>query len=65
MSMRVSTEIDARFSTSLYHVNIEDRNTETEVILVEYTLKLLVQKDRAVGERRTAPRIEAAALKFH
>ena len=54
----------APIRASVSHVVIDDGHEEAEVILIEDTFVLLVYQRKALGEARTSPRVEGAALKF-
>ena len=47
-----------------YHVNVENLDPKTEIILVKYAFKLVIQHDCTVFEPSSSPTIQRAALKL-
>jgi hypothetical protein len=48
-----------------YHVQVQESNPETEVILIEYSLKLMVQKSSTLSEPNPSPGIKRSTLEFN
>ena len=62
----VSTRMSkvAPVGASVGHIDVEDRNSERVVILVEDPLKLRVEQLGALRKTKSTPRIEGATLEF-
>lgn len=46
------------------HVKVENRHTETEIVLVEYSLECRAKKFGTGSETIASPRVKAASLKL-
>lgn len=51
-------------ATDSYHIQIENRNTEAEVILVEYPFELMVNESCAFIKPRSAPGVKCTGLEL-
>ena len=47
-----------------YHVDVEQRNTEAVVVLVEHTFKFIVQQDFTLAKAGTSPGIKGTSLEL-
>lgn len=47
-----------------YHVQVEESDSEAEVVLVEHSLELMVQESSTLREPNTSPRIECSTLEL-
>jgi hypothetical protein len=47
-----------------YHVQVQEGNTKAEVVLIEHSFKLVVQKSRAPCEANSSPGVERSTLEL-
>lgn len=48
-----------------YHVQVEECNSEAEIVLIEHSLEFMVQEGSTLREPDTSPRIESTALELY
>lgn len=48
-----------------YHVQVEECNSEAEIVLIEHSLKLMVQEGSTLCEPNTSPGIKGTALELY
>lgn len=48
-----------------YHVQVEECNSEAEIVLIEHSFELMVQEGSTLREPDTSPWIEGTALELY
>lgn len=48
-----------------YHVQVEECDSEAEIVLIEHSLELVVQKSSTLRESNTSPGIKGTTLELY